>query len=80
MTRTVVDPSALVAILLGAPDAEVYEHALFACRGDCVLSAAGLDYGDCFSYALAKQLGAALLYKGADFDQTDVQSAAYVGT
>lgn len=34
--------------------------------------AAGLNYGDCFSYALATVLGEPLLYKGDDFRQTDV--------
>ncbi|MGH8611299.1 MAG: type II toxin-antitoxin system VapC family toxin [Gammaproteobacteria bacterium] len=33
---------------------------------------AGLNYGDCFSYALAKVRGEPLLYKGDDFSQTDV--------
>lgn len=33
---------------------------------------AGLNYGDCFSYALARTLGQPLLYKGEDFSQTDV--------
>ena len=36
---------------------------------------AGLNYGDCFSYALAKQGNTALLFKGNDFSQTDVLSA-----
>ena len=36
---------------------------------------AGLNLGDCFAYALAKQLEAPLLYKGADFVFTDVRSA-----
>lgn len=36
---------------------------------------AGLNYGDCFSYALAKYLDAPLLYKGGDFARTDVASA-----
>jgi ribonuclease VapC len=34
---------------------------------------AGLNFGDCFSYALAQALDAALLFKGNDFPQTDVQ-------
>jgi len=34
--------------------------------------AAGLNYGDCFSYALAMVLGEPLLFKGGDFGQTDV--------
>ncbi len=38
-------------------------------------SVAGLNYGDCFSYALAKATGLPLLYKGRDFSGTDVQSA-----
>ena len=35
-------------------------------------SPARLNMGDCFSYALAKQAGVALLYKGDDFRQTDL--------
>lgn len=37
--------------------------------------AAALNYGDCFSYALAKHLGAPLLFKGDDFSWTDVRAA-----
>jgi ribonuclease VapC len=33
---------------------------------------AGLNYGDCFSYALAKDLGEPLLFKGGDFAATDI--------
>lgn len=33
---------------------------------------AGLNFGDCFSYALAKATGEPLLFKGEDFRQTDV--------
>jgi ribonuclease VapC len=33
---------------------------------------AGLNHGDCFSYALAKAMGEPLLFKGNDFSQTDV--------
>ena len=36
---------------------------------------AGLNYGDCFSYALARQTGEALLFKGNDFQKTDIVSA-----
>jgi ribonuclease VapC len=36
---------------------------------------AGLNYGDCFAYALAKTLNAPLLYKGDDFAKTDMASA-----
>jgi ribonuclease VapC len=33
---------------------------------------AGLNYGDCFAYALATVLGEPLLFKGEDFPRTDV--------
>jgi ribonuclease VapC len=36
---------------------------------------AGLNIGDCFSYALAKSAGEPLLFKGSDFAQTDVRPA-----
>ena len=35
----------------------------------------GLNFGDCFAYALAKRHSAPLLYIGDDFALTDVQSA-----
>ena len=36
---------------------------------------AALNFGDCFSYALAKVSGQPLLYKGEDFARTDVVAA-----
>lgn len=33
---------------------------------------AKLNFGDCFSYAMAKAAGVGLLYKGEDFAQTDL--------
>lgn len=36
---------------------------------------AKLNFGDCFSYALATSLGEPLLFTGDDFTQTDVISA-----
>lgn len=41
---------------------------------------AGLNYGDCFSYALAKVLGAPLLFKGGDFSETDVARVVEAAT
>lgn len=35
----------------------------------------GLNYGDCFSYALAKARDLPLLFKGEDFADTDVKRA-----
>ena len=37
--------------------------------------AAGLDFGDCFAYALAKITSEPLLFKGEDFKKTDIRSA-----
>jgi ribonuclease VapC len=37
--------------------------------------AAGLNFGDCFAYALARDTGEPLLYKGNDFSLTDIASA-----
>lgn len=129
---TVLDTSAVAAVVLGEPDAEAYLSAMVADAGDLLMSAAsrvevgivlearqgleatndlqtllsrlrvdvtpldadqavaaltgwrrfgkgrhpaGLNLGDCFSYALAKVKGAPLLYKGEDFRQTDIASA-----
>ena len=36
---------------------------------------AGLNFGDCFAYALAEVTQESLLYKGGDFAATDVESA-----
>jgi ribonuclease VapC len=35
----------------------------------------GLNFGDCFAYALAKTRGLPLLFKGDDFRATDVEPA-----
>ncbi len=36
---------------------------------------AGLNFADCFSYALAKRADDALLFFGEDFKQTDIEAA-----
>lgn len=36
---------------------------------------AGLNFGDCFAYALARDLNEPLLFKGDDFRHTDIPSA-----
>ncbi|MFZ0807700.1 MAG: type II toxin-antitoxin system VapC family toxin [Candidatus Sulfotelmatobacter sp.] len=38
---------------------------------------AGLNLGDCFAYALAKEMDEPLLYKGRDFAHTDVEPAEF---
>ncbi len=36
---------------------------------------AGLNFGDCFAYALARERGEPLLYQGDDFTYTDLEPA-----
>lgn len=36
---------------------------------------AGLNFGDCFSYALARARNEPLLFQGDDFSQTDIEPA-----
>ena len=36
---------------------------------------AALNFGDCFAYALCSARGEALLFKGNDFERTDLKSA-----
>lgn len=38
---------------------------------------AKLNFGDCMAYAVAKETGDELLFKGDDFSQTDVVAALY---
>ena len=56
-----------------------HDHALIAREGFSIYGKgrhpAGLNFGDCFAYALAKSTGEPLLFKGGDFRQTDVLSA-----
>ena len=40
---------------------------------------AQLNFGECFSYALAPVTGEPLLFKGEDFDRTDVRDARCAG-
>jgi ribonuclease VapC len=58
----------------GAPEADA-AYAAFVAFGKGSGHPAGLNFGDVFSYALAKVRGLPLLYKGDDFAQTDVLSA-----
>jgi ribonuclease VapC len=51
-------------------------YAAFVAYGRGSGHPANLNFGDLFSYALAKARGVPLLFKGGDFSQTDIQSAA----
>ena len=50
-------------------------YAAFAAFGRGSGRAAGLNFGDVFSSALAKVRGLPLLYTGGDFSETDIASA-----
>jgi len=59
-------------------DADQYEIARLAWRTyGKGRHPAGLNIGDCCSYALAKHSGDSLLFKGDDFSQTDIPSVRY---
>jgi ribonuclease VapC len=69
------DILALPNMLLVAPDADTVEVAFdaFVAYGKGSGHPAGLNFGDCFSYALAKSSELPLLFKGDDFSETDIR-------
>jgi ribonuclease VapC len=87
----ILDASALVAIFFAEPEAERYTRMIHEADQCLVSVAslvelafldfgkgrhpAGLNFGDCFSYALAKARREPLLFKGEDFAKTDVLQA-----
>ena len=71
-----VDDFDLTMQLVDAAQVQI-ARAAFDRFGKGMGHAAQLTYGDCFAYALAKLLGAPLLYKGDDFSRTDVKKAVY---
>jgi ribonuclease VapC len=81
--RSDKDPRFLLASLLRTMDAEIipfteehYDAAVSAfLRYGKGRHPAGLNFGDCMSYALARVSGLPLLYTGDDFSKTDIQSA-----
>lgn len=56
-------------------DHDIAQRAIRAEQDFGMRTLAKLNLGDCFAYALAKELGAPLLYKGEDFSRTDIQAA-----
>ncbi|MBS3958018.1 MAG: type II toxin-antitoxin system VapC family toxin [Xanthomonadaceae bacterium] len=62
---------------LVAPDAEqaIAAYSAFVAYGQGSGHPASLNYGDLFSYALAKVRGLPLLFKGDGFASTDIESA-----
>jgi ribonuclease VapC len=65
------------AIEIVPTDAEqaAIAHAAFVAYGKGQGHPVGLNFGDLFSYALAKARGVPLLYKSGDFARTDIAAA-----
>lgn len=81
--RSDKDPRSLLASLLRTMAAEIvpfteehYDAAVSAfLRYGKGRHPAGLNFGDCMSYALARVSGLPLLYTGTDFSKTDIPAA-----
>ncbi len=70
-----VDRAGIELIPVGREHGEAARHAF--CQFGKGKHAAGLNYGDCFSYALASVLNEPLLFKGEDFSRTDIAAVPY---
>jgi ribonuclease VapC len=57
-----------------AAQAEIARRA-YRAYGNGTRHPAGLNFGDCFAYALAKATREPLLFKGDDFSRTDIEAA-----
>lgn len=68
-----VDGLGIEIVPVTAADAHRVAHA-YETYGK-VLHKAGLNFGDCFAYALARVRGCPLLYVGNDFAHTDIEPA-----
>ena len=67
---------ALTGVVVQAVPAEARSDAIDAfARYGKGRHPAALNFGDCFAYACAKRAATAMLYKGEDFPQTDIESA-----
>lgn len=69
-----VREAGIIITPVSAEQAVIARHA-YRAYGKGTSHPAQLNFGDCFSYALAKSTGEALLYKGLDFPHTDIPSA-----
>lgn len=65
----------LLAITVSPASARTAQLASAAEREFGKRTPANLNLGDCFAYALARELDAPLLYKGNDFIRTDIEPA-----
>jgi ribonuclease VapC len=75
-TRALLDLIATANIVVEPADRALAQRAFDAwIRFGKGRHRAGLNYGDCFAYALAMQQNQPLLFKGDDFGRTDVRAA-----
>ncbi|MFZ5470522.1 MAG: type II toxin-antitoxin system VapC family toxin [Myxococcota bacterium] len=72
---TVLDTSAVIAILFGEPEAELFAEAIESDHTRLISAASVLEA----SIVAESELGEALLFKGNDFSQTDVRIFTNVG-
>ena len=72
--NSLIDHLELEIVPFGADQLSVARDAM-ASYGKGSGHQARLNYGDCFSYALAKVTGEPLLFKGDDFTHTDLTPA-----
>ena len=75
LLRTLLADLDLTAVAFGADHLAAAEAAWW--RFGKGRHPAALNFGDCFSYALAKVEAQPLLFKGNDFGQTDIVAAPY---
>jgi ribonuclease VapC len=64
-----------IEIVPFTPDQAILAVSAYEQFGKGTGHAAGLNFGDCFSYALAKHTGEPILFKGNDFSHTDLAVA-----
>lgn len=64
-----------IEVISFTPEQARLAFAAFKHFGKCRGAKPSLNFGDCFAYALAKELVAPLLFKGDDFAQTDIERA-----
>lgn len=66
-----------ISVVELSPEGAAYARTAYARFGKTVGAPAVLNYGDCLAYGAAMALGEPLLFKGSDFEQTDVPAVAY---
>lgn len=74
-----IERSSIVIEPVTAEQAKIARQA-YRDYGKCSGHRAGLNFGDCFTYALAREKREPVLFKGDDFVHTDLRSAVAAAT